>query len=330
MRPYIFIRIYALFFFIFFPQLVIAESIANQLVYTEQQANQYYQQNIVLSGALTLAGETSNGQPLIEFSGLAWDKDEAILYALSDRGFFISLKPIFEGNKLVDIKLLDYYSLHDKQGKPVKYKFSDSEGLALFNSNNGIKDDTQLIVSFERRSRIIRYDVNGVWQESITLPEDLTSINNFRSENKSLEALTEHPDLYLLAGSEKPLEKQTDNLFAIPTNQRWSFEPDNQSHGSLVGLTTLGNNHIIALERSFPGIFAGITNTLHLLQVENQFQQHQLVTFKPAYQLFNDNFEGIAWHKGNYFFMISDDNDNVIQRSLLIYFAINNLNDYLE
>lgn len=315
---------------IIFARIVLAESISTEFHYTQQQADFYYDKNITLSGALTLSSQTVNGDPLMEFSGIAWDQDETVLYALSDRGYFVVLQPLFKQNKLIDVDILAYHKLLDKKGKPVKYKFSDSEGLALINSNNGIRHDTQLIVSFERRSRIIRYSNKGIWQESLSLPNDLTVINNFKSENKSFEALTEHNKLGLIAGSERPLKNQTHNLFSIPSNQRWSFSPDNAEHGSLVGLTTLGNGNIIALERSFPGIFAGVTNTLHLLKFGESFEQHRLVQFKPAYQLFNDNFEGISWHKGNYFFMISDDNDNALQRSLLIYFAVKNLNQYLE
>jgi hypothetical protein len=35
-----------------------------------------------------------------------------------------------------------------------------------------------------------------------------------------------------------------------------------------------------------------------------------------------DNFEGLTRHQGNRFFMISDNNDLFVQRSLLMYFEI--------
>jgi len=35
-----------------------------------------------------------------------------------------------------------------------------------------------------------------------------------------------------------------------------------------------------------------------------------------------DNFEGLTRHHGNRFFVISDDNDLFIQRSLLMYFEV--------
>jgi hypothetical protein len=35
-----------------------------------------------------------------------------------------------------------------------------------------------------------------------------------------------------------------------------------------------------------------------------------------------DNFEGLARHRGNRFFLVSDDNDLFLQRSLLMYFEL--------
>jgi len=35
-----------------------------------------------------------------------------------------------------------------------------------------------------------------------------------------------------------------------------------------------------------------------------------------------DNFEGLTRHHGNRFFMVSDDNDVFVQRTLLVYFEL--------
>jgi hypothetical protein len=35
-----------------------------------------------------------------------------------------------------------------------------------------------------------------------------------------------------------------------------------------------------------------------------------------------DNFEGLARHRGNRFFMVSDNNDLFVQRTLLMYFEL--------
>ena len=45
-----------------------------------------------------------------------------------------------------------------------------------------------------------------------------------------------------------------------------------------------------------------------------------LMDTAQGYQI--DNFEGLARHKGNRFFMVSDNNDLFVQRTLLLYFEI--------
>ena len=47
-----------------------------------------------------------------------------------------------------------------------------------------------------------------------------------------------------------------------------------------------------------------------------------LVTLEPSkgYQI--DNFEGIAHHRGARFFLVSDDNDFFLQRTLLLYIEL--------
>ncbi len=306
------------------------ESIANALHITGVDKQLYREQNIQLLGALTLDSITGNGQKLMEFSGLAWDADEALLYALSDRGFFIRLRPSFVDGELVDVLLVSRHILTDANGKPVKFKHADSEGLDLLNANNGVAGDTTLIVSYERIPRLIEYDTQGSFIKQLTLGATLADITQYSGENKSMEAITTHDKYGLLLGTERPLPASGASIFTLTGNKQWEFEPVNERHGSLVGMTSLANGVIIALERSFPGIFAGVTASLHMLTFsDNSLQQQLLFSINPATGLFNDNFEGITWHRANRFFMISDDNDNAIQRNLLLYFSVPDLDKRL-
>ncbi|MEQ8290115.1 MAG: esterase-like activity of phytase family protein [Gammaproteobacteria bacterium] len=301
-------------------------SISSSLNITSIDRDRYLGKNIQLLGALKLDSITANGDKLMEFSGLGWDKDEKLLYALSDRGFIVHLQPVFRKGELIDLELVAYYPLLDKDHKPLRYKHADSEGLELVAADNGISGDTELIVSFERIPRLVRYDTNGNLIDTISISTTLADISQYQGENKSLEAVTAHPQHGLLLGTEKPLPATGQNIFAVNGNKGWIFTPSNPKHGSLVGMTSLAHGIVIALERSFPGIFAGVTSSLHMLQFhDNSIKQQLLLTLKPADGLFNDNFEGLAWHRSNRFFMISDDNDNVLQRNLLLYFAIPDL-----
>lgn len=96
----------------------------------------------------------------------------------------------------------------------------------------------------------------------------------------------------------------------------------------MVGLTTLPDNRLITLERIFSSIFGGLSNAIHLITLgEDTIKAKKIVSLAPSASYFNDNFEGISWHKENRFFMISDDNDNIFQKSLLVYFEIPDLDD---
>ncbi len=313
--------------------LVAAEESVVQSVYlTEAQLAAAERNSFEIQAAFSIDSLTASGDKLMEFSGLAWDEDEHILYALSDRGFVIHLRPVFDQQQLIDMLLLGYYRLLDANGKALRHKKADSEGLALAHAANGVADDTQLIVSFERIPRVINFNTKGRYLATQPLPARLQDIRNFNGNNNALEAITPHPDLSLILGAEKPLKQTTDNLFCLNAAGKcsWSFAPSNRTHGSLVGLTTLKDGNLVALERSFPGLLAGITNTIHLFSLShNRFQQQLLVELAPGDGVFNDNFEGITWHRSNRFFMISDDNDNLIQRTLLVYFALPGLTEAL-
>jgi hypothetical protein len=47
-----------------------------------------------------------------------------------------------------------------------------------------------------------------------------------------------------------------------------------------------------------------------------------VTTLDSDQDLHIDNFEGLARHRGNRFFMVSDDNGVFIQRTLLLYFEL--------
>ncbi len=306
------------------------ESIAYSLKLTQQQLSNYKNRNITLNGILKLYGETEANQPLMEFSGLAWGQDDSILYALSDRGYIVHLEPVFEDDQLTDVLLHGKYSLMDDSGKALKETLADSEGLALINANNGIDNDTELVICFERSPRIGRYDVYGKWIADITINNTLANISHYEHVNKSLEAITEHPQFQFISASERPLKQTSNNLFAHDkiNASEWEFETSNKDYGSLVGLTTLPDGNIIALERIFQNIFTGVTSVIHSIEFDdNDIVQTQLISLKPADGVFNDNFEAISWHRDNRFFMISDDNDNLLQRSILIYFSIPSLDN---
>ncbi len=326
---YISVQLLLLCVFLPYTGAIMADNtIAETIELLPEQIERYKKKNINILGAFKLRRQTTSGKLLSEFSGLAWDKDEEQLYALSDRGYIVTLKPQFMGNRSSSITLLNYTFLKDKNGKRLKGKMSDSEGLALANSKNKKKGDTEFLVSFERKPRIIRYNKLGeiILRENIN--SELDEINNYKGSNKALESLGVHDKFGLITGPEKPFNNsEPGSITLFSSNQhRWRFTLENGNDGALVGLTTLPDNRMIALERIFSNIFSGVKTIIHLIELTNEtIIQKKLSRIEPADGYLHDNFEGITWHKENRFFMISDDNNSVLQKSLLVYFEITSL-----
>ena len=314
------------------PQICPAtESIASPLNLSKTDVINYRSRNMNISGLLRLHRETDAGQPLTEFSGLAWDADEKRLYALSDRGYVIHLEPVFRKGKLHDVLLLQRYNLLDAAKRTLTGQQADSEGLALIHANNGIKGDTELVISFERQPRIVRYRTDGELVKRLPLTPELHDITQYAHANKALEALTDHPTYEFISASERPLKNSAYNLFAHQEDRisQWRLATSDVEYGAMVGMTTMPDGKIIALERIFRNIFSGVTSVIHVVDVRGpDLHQRQILKLHPADNVFNDNFEAISWHQDKHFFMISDDNDSIFQRSILVYFEIIDLDKH--
>jgi len=291
-----------------YPMIPIKDDQGNELIHVQAVAE--------------LSNITINGSKVSELSDLAWDTDEKLLYALSDNGYILSFKPVFNEQQLHQLLMLNGISLHDDKGKKLRWKNSDSEGLTLINSNNNIQGDTQFIVSFERLPRVIQYNQEGFIEKQLEIPEKLRDISNYRSENKSLESVLVHDQLGLIIGTEYSLKEEDKTqlgFYTLDGNFR-SF-PAYFHDGALTSLATAKNNGLLALERVYGGFFSGFKVALHHLRLEgDQIKDKVIAQFLPVEGFFNDNFEGLERHKDDYYFMISDDNNHPVKRTVLIYF----------
>ncbi len=269
-----------------------------------------------------LSNITINGSKVSELSDLAWDRDEKLLYALSDNGQLLSFRPVFSNNKLDDLLMINGISLHDAKDKKLRWKNSDSEGLTLINSNNNIQGDTQYVVSFERLPRVILYNQKGFIEKQLEIPEKLRDISNYRSENKSLESVLFHDQLGLIIGTEYSLKGKDKSQLGFYTldDKFWSF-PAHFRDGALTGLSMARDDDLLALERVYGRFFSGLKVAIHHLRInEDHIEDKVIALFLPAEGFFNDNFEGLERHREDYYFMISDDNNHPTKRNVLIYF----------
>jgi hypothetical protein len=291
-------------------------------VFSTQTGNHEF--NLLAVASLT--NVTIDGFKIHELSGLAWDEDENLLYALSDNGYLLHLRPVFENSQLTDVLFIKGYSLQDKNRRPLRYRESDSEGIAVKNGANGIKGDSRLIISFERAPRLIEYGTDGVMIAEIPLPAVLADIGNYQGENKSLEAVAIHERFGVITGPEYPLAaasvSKAIDIYSLDGNY-WSLPVHNPHYGALVGMTVMPDGGVLALERAYGGIFPATEITLHRIVLEQKAAESEIIyTFSADNGLLNDNFEGVTRFREDTYFMISDDNNHPLKKTLLVYFSI--------
>lgn len=277
-----------------------------------------------LLGALELPSRSVNGMRFSGLSGLAWNEDDNLLYALTDHGVLFQLRPVFRNGQLADVTLLHAATLIDpRTRKPVKWRRSDSEGLDVLNGRNGRKGDAELIVSFEGEPRIARYRPDGQFIAEVPLSGPVRDIRNYRY-NKMLEAVCVHPREGVLTAPEETLNGETARLYRADGGS-WRFAP---SRGGIVALECLPGGDVLVMERDYSTLTLRWIITLRRLRLsagtpaDRLLADETLVVLDSGQGLHIDNFEGLARHHGNRFFMVSDDNDVFIQRTLLVYFEL--------
>ncbi len=279
-------------------------------------------------GMLVLPGVRRDGWRLSQLSALAWDDDEGLLYALSDKGALFHLRPLFDGQRLSGIELLAVVPLRGTDGKPLEGRWADAEGMAIRRGRNGRRGDAELIVSFERHPRIVRYDPKtGRPRGALALPAALSDRSRYRGDNRMLESVCEDERLGVLTIPEEPLREEQEGLmriYRLADGDSW-LVPD---HAPLrpADMACLGGGEVLLLERDFGRLFGQTALALRRLRlaagIVTPLADEIVVQLRAedGYRL--DNFEGLAHHRGRRFFLVSDDNDIFLQRTLLMYIEL--------
>ncbi len=110
-----------------------------------------------LSGTLRIPFQQIDGLKVTELSALAWDEDEQLLYAISDRSTLYHIQVTIEKQRLQKATVLHALKLRDAQGQALLGNQRDSEALLVRKADNGMRGDTALVVAFERQPRILRF-----------------------------------------------------------------------------------------------------------------------------------------------------------------------------
>lgn len=188
----------------------------------------------------------------------------------------------------------------------------------------------RLYVSFEGRAKIGRFDEKGRMQKEYRLPKKLRDPKNYRSRNKSLEALAWHEKYGLITASEWPLKhkkKKEQTIYAL-SGKVWHFMAEAEQKSAVVAMEVMDDGNILVMERSFIDIIHPFIITLkkvylnHCTEKKGMCHTETLLKMNSHKGWRIDNFEGLARVGKHRYLMVSDDNDNFFQQTLLVYFEV--------
>lgn len=281
-------------------------------------------------GALRLNRASFDGLELCGLSDLAWDEDAGLLYAISDIGGLFHLRPEFDSHGiLIGVRVVAAYPLLDASGQPVRPPFDDAEGLAIRNGDNQTPGDTELLVSFEIRPRVVRYSPTGQWRGEEPLPALLSDLRNYRDINQALEAVTIDPRWGVLTGTEAPLRDDPAGricLFASD-GRFWSYPLGSAPGSALVAMEALPDGGLLMLERAFVAPLRPLIISLRCTELppmggETPLPVADVAVLDSSQGWLLDNFEGLTRYRDRRFFIISDDNCSAWQTTLLVHFEL--------
>mgnify|MGYP001080074408 CR=1 FL=1 len=303
-------------------------STPTQVPLSERVVNGEQFMGIRLLGTLRLPTEFA-GVTVGGLSGLAWDNDESLLYAISDGGELHHFQPVFDDDGfLADIRHLASFALKDAESRPLTAPWADSEGLTLINGDNGIRGDTELLVSFEIRMRIRRYSNTGERLGGIQLPAPLRDPQRYRNANMSLEAITTHPRWDVLVAPENSLRSDPRGSVTLfsSTGERWRYPLAGAPRSSLVAMETLPDGSVMFLERAFTSLMQPLIISLRRANLQAASDApltvEDIAVLDSSKGWLLDNFEGLTPYRDGRFFMVSDDNRHFLQNTLLVFFEL--------
>ena len=259
-----------------------------------------------------------------ELSDAAYDTKTQMLYLLSDKGLLYTFDAHFS-QKIDKLTPLAATTLKTKRGKRLKKWKRDSEGLTL-------DGEGRLLISFEGNAQIAWFHKNshkaGRRIRNYRLPKLLRKKSHYRSKNKSLESVAWHPHYGILTATEWPLkkdDKKRQTIYAL-SGKQWHFKAEPEGRSGIAAMEVMDDGNVLVLERSYTGLFSPFVVTLkkvYLNRCKRGMCQTEILAKMNNHKGWQiDNFEGLAKVGKDRYIMVSDDNDNFFQRTLLVYFEV--------
>ncbi len=268
------------------------------------------------------------------FSGLAVRADGAQLLALSDRTSWVLMSLDTRGEEITGVgdARIGRLEVRETPDDPARTRgLEDSEALAPLKPG---ELTGEYLVAFEGKHRIHRYRFDdsdfSAPMDALALPESALRLPG----NKGLEALT------VLAGgpfkgaaiafTEQRAHISGDSLgWLFHNGKAESLRLRRIGPFDITDAAALPDGGIIVLERHFAGVMRGVFMRLRRIAADDIAPGARLdgeVLYETKSGWMVDNMEAVAVHTGTdgriILTVMSDDNFNPIQRTLLMRFAL--------
>ncbi|MBC8238996.1 MAG: esterase-like activity of phytase family protein [Alphaproteobacteria bacterium] len=283
---------------------------------------------LVFRAGLVLSSEAGDFGGL---SGLSLSSDGLDLTAVSDHGDILRARLRRDGAGRVEgLGDAAMHRLRGVDGQPLSRRLDkrdqDAEAVERL-------DDGSYLVSFENRHRILRYANLQGRPSLFATPPGIAKA----PRNGGLEAMAPLPDGRILVLSEK-FRTRKDGSKGKGDYIGWLLAADGQSLGQVywpgtgifrpTDLAALPNGDVLLLQRRFT-LVGGAGARLSRIPAERikaggQLVDEELAQLTPPMTV--DNFEGLAVRRdpmgGWSVYLLSDDNFNPLQRTLLLQFHL--------
>lgn len=269
--------------------------------------------NIKILDTKEISFQEKNNIAFTEISDITYKNGK--FFAVGDKGVLYEMKLKIKSDRIAKLELIHATKLKDKFGKKLKKKDRDSEGLVFI--------DDKLALSFEGNERIDLYTTNGLKIKNLPIHKDLRKKKNYQGRNKGLEAVAYNEKYGIVTAPQEPLKDQKSHTI-YSENKSWKFEAE----GVITGLQFISKNKLLILLKEFDSLREQRVITLlqlNLKKCSNYQCQTKIIAKLDSNDGWNlDNFEGLTQVEKNKFLMISDDNGNLFQKTLLVLFEIVN------
>jgi hypothetical protein len=267
------------------------------------------------------------------YSGLSLSADGREMLAVSDAGSWLSARLLRKGGRLVGLGDARIGPIPQKDGKPIRnWRHRDAEALAALVRGKGLEG--RYFVAFEGFHRLDEYEwKDGVFRGPVrraNLPRQLRHMPS----NQGLEGVTVlRGGPYagsLAAFAERKLSERGDHTGALVRGGKaYPLFLVRSKEFDITDLESLKDGGLLVLERSFDRASLKLDIRLRRIAAKEikpgaRLKGEILLTADAHYVI--DNFEAMAVTESKagetIITLMSDDNFNVFQRTLLAQFAL--------